>query len=291
MKTIIFNIDGFFLEKIEGYHIPYIIRLVNGKQMKFVATRMAEYELLKKYLHYTHSYINNSCTPVIGYVITDSEAKILNYINKTHYGKGKDFQFSPGIDYIVCLEDIHNFYLFVKICYKKLLCDMTSGHNEKFGFICIDSDLHSCLPYCTQDGQKYVPLFYIEGDTDDLMQQAVILENWNLAYIKFCCKFQGIKDEFFAGDSCLAVSLDDIKNFYPPETDFMDFWPPSEATDSYPITNQKSFESNSPGSWFRVVPKVVPNQNTIPSTAPVPIIPRSTQLMNDQMVCDMYSFY
>ncbi|XP_060859824.1 LOW QUALITY PROTEIN: uncharacterized protein LOC132937016 [Metopolophium dirhodum] len=272
--------DGFSWKTIAGYHIPYIMRLVNGKHLKFVATRMAEYELLKKYLHNIHSYIYTSCTPVIAYVITDSEAKILNYINETHYGNGKDFQFLAGIDYIVLLEDIHNFYLFIDICYKKLKCNITSGYKDKCGFVRIDSDPYSCVPYCTQNGQKYLPLFYFEGDTENLIQRAVKLENWNLAYLRFCWKIHGVKAEFFAGDSCLVISLDDIKNLYPPETHFEDIWP-TKMANSHLSTNQKSFQTNPPGSWF----KIVPDKNTIShtSTATVPIIPHSTQVKKNQM--------
>jgi len=291
MKTVIFNVvlfnvDGFSWKTIAGYHIPFIERLVNGKHLKFVATRMAEYELLKKYLHNIHSSIYTSCISVIAYVITDSEAKILNFINETYYGNGKDFQFLAGIDYIVRLEDIHNFYLFIDICYKKLHSNNTSCYNDKCGFVCVDFDLCSCVPYCTQNGQKYLPLFYFERYTENLIQQAVKLENWNLAYLKFCCKIHGIKAEYFTGDSCLVVSLDDIKNLYPPETHFEDFWPTKMAK-----LHLSRALSNPPGSWYRVVPKVVPDQNTIHHTliAPVPIIPHRTQMMEDQMVCVMYS--
>ncbi|XP_060859717.1 uncharacterized protein LOC132936924 [Metopolophium dirhodum] len=277
--------NGFSWKTIAGYHIPFIVRLVNGKRLKFVATQMAEYELLKKYLHNIHSSIYTSCTSVIAYVITNSEAKILNYINETHYGNGKNFQFLAGIDYIVRLKDIHNFYLFIDTCYKKLLIDNTSGYNDKCGFVRIDFDPYSCVPYCTQNGQKYLPLFYFEGDTENLIQQAVKLENWNLAYLKFCCKIYGIKDECFAGDSCLVVSLDDIKNLYPPETHFEDFWPAKLS--KVRLSRALSFQTNSPGSWFKVVPKIVPDQNTIHHTltTPVPIIPHRTHVMEDQKVC------
>jgi len=266
------------------------MRVVNGKHLKFVATRMAEYELLKKYVINIHSYIYTSSTSVIAYVITDSEAKILNYINETHYGNGKDFQFLAGIDHIVRLEDIHNFYLFIDACYKKLLCNTNSGYNQKCGFVRMNFDPDSCIPYCTQNGQKYLPLFYFVGDTNNLIQRAVKFENWNLAYLKFCFKLHGVKDEFFAGDSCLVISFDDIKNLYPQETHFENIWP-TDLANLYLLANSNSFQTNPPGSWFRVVPKVVPDQNTINHTltAPVPIIPHSNQEMEDQMVCVMYS--
>ncbi|XP_016658880.1 uncharacterized protein LOC100568635 [Acyrthosiphon pisum] len=261
--------DGFSLKRIGGCQIPFILRSVNGKPVKFVATRMAEYELLNNYLRDIQSYIYTTCTPVRAYVITVSEAKILNYINKIYYEKGKDFQYFAGIDYIVRLEDIHNFYLFIHICDKKLKCNNTSGYKEKCGFVRCNSDPNFCIPYCTQNGQKYLPIFYFEGDTESLIQRAVKLENWNLAYLKFCCKLYGVKAEYYAGDSCLVVSIDDIKHLYPPETHFDEFWPAEFANSE--LTIGKSFlQTNPPGSWFRVFRKVVPDDHT--STAPGPMM-------------------
>eukprot|EP00102_Acyrthosiphon_pisum_P023081 XP_016660291.1 PREDICTED: uncharacterized protein LOC107883888 [Acyrthosiphon pisum] len=53
------------------------------------------------------------------------------------------------------------------------------------------------VPYCSIDGNKFVPIFYFEGDTERLIPLAVKLGNWNLAYVKFCCYFvQVLKNEF-----------------------------------------------------------------------------------------------
>ncbi|CAI6361089.1 unnamed protein product [Macrosiphum euphorbiae] len=207
--------DGFSWKTIGEYRIPYIMRIVYGKHFKYVATRMAEYEVLEKYIINIHSYVYTSCTPVIAYAITESEAKLLNDINKEHYGNGKEFHLLAGKDYIVGLEDLHNFYL-IDLCYKKLERNNNSGFEDICFFIRIDSNAHSCVPYYTQNGQKYLALFYFEGDTENLMQRAVQLENWDLAYLKFCWKIQGVKDKFFAIDSCSVIGFDDIKNLYPP---------------------------------------------------------------------------
>jgi len=265
------------------------MRLVNGKHLKFVATHMAENGIFKKYLHNIHPYIYTECTPVKAYVITYSEVKILNYINETYYGKGKEYQYFAGIDYIVRLEDIHNFYLFLEICYEKLLCNVNSGYKNLCGFIRVNSDPYSCVPYFTQDGQKYVPFFYLAGDTEHLRQRAVKLENWNLAFLKFCLKLHTVKKELFPGDSCLVITFDNVKNFYPPETLFEDIWPVHLGHLYLSATNQKSSMINLRGSWFRKVREVVPDHNTIPliSTAPVP----STPLALNHMVCVMYSVY
>jgi len=289
-SVVICNIDGFSWETIAGHRIPYIMRVVNGKLLKFVATRMAEYQLLKKYLNSVPSHIYTSCTSVIAYKIIDPEVKILNHINEKYYGYGKDYQFHAGIDNIVSLDDVHNFYLFLEVCYKKLLSNITPDYNDKCGFIQINSNSSSsCLPYCTQDDQRYVPLFFLQGDAESLSQRTVKLEKWNLAYLKFCCRIYGIRDELFYGNSWLVVSLDYVKNSYPPETDFADIWLPDLAH-VYLLINQKSFHSNSE-SWFRAVLEVVPDQNTISHTwaASVPINPHSILVTKNQQVLYLYN--
>jgi len=219
---------------------------------------------------------------VRGYLITDLEAKTLNCINKKYCGK--DFQFIAGRDCIIYLDDLFHFYEFLEVCYTKLLCNYVSSHRYKCGFISIDDK--SVVPYCTIDGQKYAPLFFFEHNSESLIFQALKLVNWNLAYLKFCCKIMGIKDTYFATDYWIVVNLDDIKNLYPPETDFQEYWP-ALLSDSYLFTRQKSIGQNSPASWFKVLPEVVTDENTL--TAPV--IPQSTGVMMNQMVCDFYSVY
>jgi hypothetical protein len=273
------SIKGIFSWKlIAGYQIPSIIRVINGEQLKFVSVRMAETQLLSNYLHYLHADIY-TCTSVRSHFITDSEAKLLNEINQKHvdciYGKESFF---AGKDYIVRLEDVHEFYSFIEVCYKKLLCNIAPGRREKCGFIRINSE--SVVPYCIKDGQKYVPLFYFEGETENLKHRAVKLENWNLAYLKFCCKVQGIRNELFASDSCTVTSLDDIKNYFPPETNFEEYWP-AKVVDTQLLTNQKSSHVNPPGAWIRAPPEVTPAENAIPHplTAPAPVLPQSMPVM------------
>jgi len=77
---------------------------------------MAETQLLSKYLHCLHTNIL-TCTSVKSNFITKSESKLLNDINQIHanciYGTGL---FLAGKDYIVRLEDAHEFFTFIEIC-------------------------------------------------------------------------------------------------------------------------------------------------------------------------------
>lgn len=263
---------------------------------------MAETQLLSSYLHYLHADIY-TCTSVKSHFILDSEAKLLNDINYKHsdqvYGKEP---FLAGKDYIVRLEDVTEFYYFVEICYKKLLCNISPGQKEKCGFIRINSE--SVVPYCIKDDLKYVPLFYFEGETESLKHRAIKLENWNLAYLKFCCKVQGIRNELFASDACTVTSLDDIKQFFPSETHFEEYWP-AKVVDTQLLTNQKTSLTAPSAAWIRAPPPppVVHNNVTTPENishalpAPAPVAPsQSMSISNNtyqngwpnQMVCTEY---
>ncbi|KAF0708706.1 Uncharacterized protein FWK35_00025593 [Aphis craccivora] len=91
---------------------------------------------------------------------TDSYANILNEINIKH----------------------------CDVCYEKLQCNSTPSLSEKCCFICINSE--SVVLHCLKDGHKYVVFFYFEIKTENLRYRAVKLENWDLAYLKFCCIVQ-----------------------------------------------------------------------------------------------------
>ncbi|XP_060874161.1 uncharacterized protein LOC132947917 [Metopolophium dirhodum] len=263
------SIKGVFAwMKIGGFYIPYIFRIINGKHLKFVSVRMAETQLLSQYINYLHADNMYKCTAIKSYFISDYEAKLLNEINQKHAdcGYGKEI-FVAGKDFIVTLEDVQEFNTFMDICYKKIVGNITPDNNEKCGFIYINSDsvVPEVVPYCTIDGKKFVPIFYFEGQTKHFMSLAVKIENWNLAYVKFCCNVvQGIKNEFLDSDSCEMLNLDDIKNFYSPETNFIEFWP--TFVNIQPDINQLSNRVNTPRAWFRAPPEVVPSENTIPCT-------------------------
>ncbi|XP_033222594.1 uncharacterized protein LOC117176429 isoform X6 [Belonocnema kinseyi] len=225
-------------------HIPYIFRA--GE--KFCAVRILESKLLNKYLSYLHSDIY-SCTCIRSYYITDAESKLLNEINTKHCESqfGRD-QFTCK-DLVVRLADAKEFYAFLDVCYTKLTASNRSAPSDKCGFIRINKE--SVVPYTVKDGLKYVPLFYFEGETDNLKLKAEKLEGWDLSYLKFCCKVQGIRNELFASETCSVISLSDIKSYFPPGTGFEDYWP-SKVMDSQLIVNSKG--GGGGGGWTKQPP-------------------------------------
>lgn len=241
-------------------HIPYIIRQTE----KYCAVRIVESKLLNKYLNVLHQDLYN-CTSVRSYYITDVEARLLDEINFRHcdqyFGKEK---FSMK-DLIVRLSDAQKFQQFLDVCYKKLTNFSTP--NDKCGFIRINSE--SVVPYTVRDGQKMVPLFYFEGETDNLKLKADSLSGWDLSYLKFCCKVQGIRNELFASETVAVISLDDIKSYFPQGTIFEDYWP-NKVVDTQLLVAQKSH--NSTINWTHPPPKQAPapvqRAQQIPQKAP-----------------------
>ncbi|XP_034240912.1 uncharacterized protein LOC117645103 isoform X2 [Thrips palmi] len=247
-------------------HIPYILRY--GSE-KYCAVRMVEMKLLSKYLTYLHADIY-SCTCIRSYYITDAEARLLNDINVRHC----DYQFGrepfTTKDLVVRLQDADEFYTFLDVCYNKLVPQHNSLSN-KCGFIRIDGE--SVVPYILRNGTKYVPVFYFEGEISSLFQKSETLEGWDLAYLKFCCKVQGIRAELFEKDNCSVISLEDIKGYFPGETNFEDYWP-SKVVDRQLLVS--TAKSDSSATWT-ITPSVsVPTQSPAMNKVPAGVnsVPR-----------------
>lgn len=200
---------------------------------------MVELNLLSKYQTCLHADIY-SFTCISGYHITEAEATLLNEININHC----DVQFGRAIfttkDHVVRLQDLRELSNFLDVCCNKLA---SSGANakDKCGFIRINKE--SIVPYTVKDGNKYIPLFYFEGEIKNLKLKAKNFTSLELAYLKFCCKVQGIKKELFARETFPVVSLSDVKNFYSADTVFEDYWPSKVVESLQLLTSQ---EGNGP---------------------------------------------
>lgn len=223
-------------------YIPYIYR----GQERYCSVRMIELELLGKYLNCLHPDIYSSCTCVRSYYITEAEARLLIEINHKHCDSkfGRD-NFTPK-DLVVRLSDATKFYQFLDICYRKLISGSKSP-SEKCGFIRINKE--SVVPYTVRNNEQVVPLFYFEGETENLKQKADYLSGWDLAYLKFCCKVQGIRNELFSSENVAVISLTDIKSYFPNGTEFEDYWP-NKVVDSNLLIGNRPNAQNS-ANWTR----------------------------------------
>lgn len=261
-------------------HVPYIMR--GGD--KYCAVRMVEIKVLNKYLNFLHQDIYN-CTCIRSYYITEAEGRLLNEINfihcDSHYGRD---QFT-GRDLIVRLSDAIEFFKFLDACYSKLL-NGSSNPLDRCGFIRINKE--SVVPYTVYNNHKYVPLFYFEGETDNLKLKANKLEGWDLSYLKFCCKVQGIRNELFAHDSCSVISLNDIKNYFPPGTLFEDYWPNKMVDTQLLISGKSQLQV---GQWTRQ--PAAPPVASHPPPSPKPATQAKAATSNNQLqnVPAMYTNY
>lgn len=240
--------------------IPYILR----QGVKYSSVRMVESKVLNKYLTYLHADIYNFTT-IRSYYITDAESRLLNEINIKHCDGHYGRDHFTNKDLVVRLQDTEQFYNFLDVCYNRLHFK-TTGSPQRCGFIRINNE--SVVPYTMKDNIKYVPLFYFEGETATLQTRAETLEGWDLAYLKFCCKVQGIRNELFASETCSVISLDDIMSYFPSGTKFDDYWPKS-VTDVQLIA--KNPVANA--SWTRQPAGAVPV--TPATTKPVAPLSRS----------------
>ncbi|XP_011293574.1 polyglutamine-repeat protein pqn-41 [Musca domestica] len=237
--------------------IPYIYRQTE----KYCSVRMIELKLLGKYLNCLHPDIYSSCTCVRSYYITEAEARLFIEINHKHCDGEFGRDMFTQKDLVVRLSDATKFYQFLDICYRKLISGSKSP-SEKCGFIRINKE--SVVPYTVRNGEQVVPLFYFEGETENLRQKADLLSGWDLAYLKFCCKVQGIRNELFSSENVAVISLTDIKSYFPNGTEFEDYWP-SKVVDSNLLIGNRSNANNSV-NWTRQPsqppPKVL-NQPTL----------------------------
>merc|ERR1712223_1827451 len=194
--------------------------------------------------------------------ITDSEAKLLNEINikhtDLHFGK----EAFTTKDLVVRMADAKEFYRFLDLCYKKLVLKKSNA-SDKCGFFRINRE--SVVPYTVKDTIKYVPLFYFEGETDHLKLKSDSVDSWDLAYLKFCCKVQGIRNELFAADTCRVVALEEIKGHFPSGTTFEDYWPAKGSIEPVQHTQRVSA-----GNWTQKPVSVVPKNNQQGGQPPPP---------------------
>lgn len=240
--------------------IPYIFRNAGDKPERYTSVRMVERKLLNKFLSVLPAEVN-SCHCIRSYYITDAEAKLLNEVNIKH----SDLQFGKEAfttkDLVVRMADAKEFYRFLDLCYKKLVLKKSNA-SDKCGFFRINRE--SVVPYTVKETIKYVPLFYFEGETDHLKLKSDKVDGWDLAYLKFCCKVQGIRNELFAADTCRVVALDEIKGHFPSGTTFEDYWPAKGSIE--PVHHSQRVSA---GNWTQKPVSVVP-QNQQPNQPPPP---------------------
>ena len=109
------------------------------------------------------------------------------------------------------------------MCSKKLVLKKHDP-GDKCGFVRINEE--GAVPFIVKDTTRYVPFFYFEGEKNQLaLKSNLVIDSWDLAYLKFCFKVQGISNELFSFDTCHMVAMEEIKEFLQPGTRIEEYWP------------------------------------------------------------------
>lgn len=223
LNMTVVNKDGYFLQgqfgwtEINQKQMPYLIR---GSD-KYVSDRIIKFNVFSEYLELFTSEIWDFF-PVEKHNMTPSEAQLLNEINILYCSKLFGVNLFTESDAIYLLKDALHAYKFLKISYEKLITRRFSLH-QPFGFLRI-SNTNSVLPYVVIDYKLYVPLFYLDGDHEHLEKNAVTVDGWNLAYLKFTFKIQGIRRNYYDQKVIKVIDFDYVNDLFIPGTKFQVCW-------------------------------------------------------------------
>jgi len=124
-----------------------------------------------------------ACFRMPSWRITSEESCLMNEINATHSSfKFGRYHFSSR-ELIVSLSDAVQMIEFLRIVKKKLQSN-TWAEEDRCGFIKIGE--RWVVPYIIISGTKYFPLFYFEGEMEEMEKKAFRIQGWDLAYLKVC---------------------------------------------------------------------------------------------------------
>lgn len=205
-----------FHDKHEEIIIPYIYRATE----KFCSVRMLEKKLLSKYLTYFDQGIY-SCALVQTYYATACEGYLLTGININHSNNKYRADIIGVGDLLVRLNDAQRFYEFMLFCYRKLIQGDTN-ENEMCGFIRINKQM--AFTYIVSNNRRLIPSFYFVSDRVYASIKKHEITGWDLIYLELCCRIQGVDNEI-VGPAITAFNIIDIKDSFPKETIFEDYWP------------------------------------------------------------------
>lgn len=160
-------------DTLELNHFPYLFR---RDREKFISVRIFERKLINRFLDVLPPE-TNTCHRVPSFFVTESEWRLLNHVNMEHCDChfGKD-PFSVK-DLLVSLNDAIEIYHFLDFCFKKLQLKRSES-GDRCGFVCYNGE--SFIPFVIIDGTKLLPVFYFEGETEELEPLSKTVEGWDL---------------------------------------------------------------------------------------------------------------
>jgi len=228
----------------KGY-LPEVIRFDQcGKIEKYVSVKMAEKGFLGQFMKNLPYEVMAKVADISSHKVTEAEAILLNEINARHCDNGFGRNESFVRDLLVKSDEFVNFYSFLNLCSDKMVLKKSQVGKDKCGFLRIAGS--SDVPYVLIQDRKYLPLFYFEGEVGSLARKEI--RSWDWAYLKFCCKIQGVKEELMPKDSCPVIALKELQTYFPSDTTYTEYWPSKDFLNK--IFSKKTTMS---GSWAKLV--------------------------------------
>lgn len=203
----------FVFEKFKDYsfswtlvgnnRIPYILH----NDVKYCYGRMVE----KVFLSHFWTKLNNSvfdCISIPSIIMNPKERTLFDQIN---------FLFCEGIfganlktrrDVMLRSEDVQHLYEFLSFC-EYYATSETVIFSDKCGYVCTKK---LKVPYVNIDNVMYVPLFFLDKITDEVI---VDIKGTDLWYLKFCCSVLGLCPGIYEADVCKSVRLFDFIKHFP----------------------------------------------------------------------------
>ena len=118
---------------------------------------------------------------------------------------------SSDLDLIVTLEETKKLYEYINFAFNVLSNNGRNPDNDfsKCGFVRVNND--SLIPYTVlKDGDKSVPLFYFEGQTEILKEKAEVRVSWTPKTESTCFAFLTVVSFTVALDRMGAVLSEDM---------------------------------------------------------------------------------
>lgn len=230
-----------------GYLAVLTRNEVDGSKEGYVSVKMAEKLIGHITKNLPSEVLTNMCE-IYSHKVTEAEAKLLYEINQRHcdntFGRGDQAFFTRDI--LVRTKDFCQYFDFLSLCNRKMVLKKSS-ETDRCGFMRVGGV--SDLPYVRKedDNEEYIPIFFFEGDIGTLNRKEV--KSWDWAYLKFCCKAQGVKDEILPkSSSCPVISLEELMKQFPEGTTYLEYWPASDFVNK--VFSKKTTEA---GSWTKLV--------------------------------------
>lgn len=199
------------------YGIPYILR----NSVKYFSAEMI---LMKQPIR---SYMSRMQPHVYEYfyqikeLATRAECHLLNDINRIHCDKKFGEKFFTNGSCIIKDTDAYALLEFLDTCFKALSIP-TRTMPTKVGFIQF-SFSGIFIPFVTVNNEQYMPLSCFSNTNN---MRVDFISGWDLAYLRFCCLYQGIwkrPADFFA-----VVSLSSMSANLPIDSRFDICWPTAD---------------------------------------------------------------